>query len=158
MERALNKAEVLFDEPCMGTRWPTGMLPGRESWSLYLSVLYPIRVSPSITPSIQRMRTAFAKLHAPSRPLFTLLTASLSSSSSSSSSSSLSLSLPSLLNPSIMTTHFHSFFLKTHSSTLTTKQVFCCCLSKQTHMAVMLIWCHCSMTKRVLKIKENFLY
>lgn len=61
----------------MGTWWPTGMLPGRESWSLYLSVLYPIRVSPSITPYIQRMRTAFTKLHAPSRPLFTLLAASL---------------------------------------------------------------------------------
>lgn len=50
-----------------------------ERWALYLSSPYPIRVSPSITPYIQRMRAAFAKLCAPRRPLFTLLTASLSS-------------------------------------------------------------------------------
>lgn len=80
MGRALNEAAVLFDKPCMETWWPTGMLPGRRSWSLYLSVLYPIRVSPPITPSIQRMRTAFTKLHTPSSPLFTLLTVSVPSS------------------------------------------------------------------------------
>lgn len=70
-----------------------------ERWSLYLSVLYPIRVSPSITPYIQRMRTAFTKLCDPSRPLFTMLTASLSS-------------LPTLTTPhsSTLQSHTHSVF------------------------------------------------
>lgn len=34
MEMVLNKAEALFDKPCVGTRWPTGTLPGREMSSL----------------------------------------------------------------------------------------------------------------------------
>lgn len=28
MEMVMNKAEALFDKPCVGTRWPTGTLPG----------------------------------------------------------------------------------------------------------------------------------
>lgn len=34
MEMLLNKAEALFDKAWVGTRWPTGTLPGREMSSL----------------------------------------------------------------------------------------------------------------------------
>lgn len=34
MEMVLNKAEALFDKPRVGTRWPTGTLPGRGMSSL----------------------------------------------------------------------------------------------------------------------------
>lgn len=132
MGKVQNKAEVLFDEPCMGTWWPSGMLPGREreSWSLYLSVLYPIRVSPSITPSIQRMRTAFTKLQAPSCPLFTLLTAALSSSSLPSLSSLLSSSPQSL--PHTFTLFSLSFsHISYHPPNLMTKQAIGQCLPIQ---------------------------
>lgn len=57
----------LCAEPWMVTWRPIGILPESESWSLYLSILYPIRLSPSITPSTERMGTAFTKPH----PLFT---------------------------------------------------------------------------------------
>lgn len=70
------KQKLYLTSPAQG---PDGRLARSqgERWALYLSVPYPIRVSPSITPYIQRMRAAFAKLRAPCRPLFTLLTASI---------------------------------------------------------------------------------
>lgn len=71
--RALNEAGLLFDKPHTGTWLQIEMLPGSDSWSLYLSVVYPIRVSPSIAPCIQRMRTAFRELCSHSCPGLTLL-------------------------------------------------------------------------------------
>lgn len=88
-------------EPWMVTWWPTGMLPGREIWSLYLSILYPIRLSPSITPSTERMGTAFTKPH----PLFT------SPLSSSFHPSLLSLFFSTLQYLAIFTLFSHNYIL-----------------------------------------------
>lgn len=73
-EEVFYKVRILSDKPHTGIWLQIGLHSRRDCWSLYLSLLNPIRWSHSITPCIQGMRTAISKLHSYFCQLVVLLT------------------------------------------------------------------------------------